>query len=196
MKADKNTQVEPMNDVQDVSTDVASEAPHCESAKHTLEADAIINKDMLLAMGVGIVPIPLVDFVGVTAVQLRMLRRIAELYEIPYSKKDTQALVSALLGGALPAAAALPVASLMRWIPVVGWTLGSASMSILSGASTYALGQVFARHFAKGGTIQSFNVGAAKDEFLALMSFGKQKATKMKDKPTPASTPTPTPTMP
>lgn len=148
---------------------------------HELEADRIINKDMLLAMGVGVVPIPIVDFLGVTAVQLRMLRRLTDLYQTPFSKSDTRALVSTLVGGALPAFSAMPVASLVRWIPVVGWTLGSASMAILSGASTYALGKVFARHFEGGGTIKSFDVGAAKDEFLALMSIGKKKASKAKN---------------
>lgn len=184
MKTDKGTQAETVIDVQYTST-AAPEAPPSAAADHTLAADAIINKDMLLAMGVGVVPIPLVDFVGVTAVQLRMLRRLAELYQTPYSKKDTAALVSTLVGGALPAAAAMPVASLVRWIPVVGWTLGTASMAILSGASTYALGQVFARHFAAGGTIQSFNVGVVKDEFLTLLHIGKQKAARMKEQPAP-----------
>ena len=100
-----------------------------------LEADAIVNNDMLLAMGVGVIPIPLVDFLGVTAVQLRMMRRLSELYKTPFSKSDSHALISALVGGALPAYSAMPVASLVRWIPVVGWTLGTASMAILSGSS-------------------------------------------------------------
>lgn len=157
-----------------------ADAPPAVASSRMVDAERIIHKDMLLAMGVGVVPIPLVDFIGVTAVQLRMLRRLAELYQTPFSKRDTGPLVSALVGGALPAFAAWPVASLVRWIPVVGWTLGSASMVILSGASTYAVGKVFAQHFERGGSISDFDTGAAKDEFLAFLHLGKEKAAKLK----------------
>jgi uncharacterized protein (DUF697 family) len=150
-------------------------------ARKALSAENIISKNMLIAMGVGIIPIPVVDFVAVTGVQIRMLRQLSELYGVPFSRETTKSVITALVGGALPAFTAFPVARwAMRYIPVVGWTLGAGAMSILSGASTYAVGKVFEKHFQSGGTILDLDLEKAKADFDDLLHVGKKKAVKTK----------------
>jgi hypothetical protein len=65
------------------------------------QADAIIRSHVLWAMGGGLIPIPLVDFAAVTAVQLEMLQQLAHLYGVDYSRSNGKAFVSALTGTTL-----------------------------------------------------------------------------------------------
>ena len=144
-----------------------------------IEVRAIIDRHVLTATGVGLVPIPLVDLAGVAAVQLNMIKRLAEAHGVDYSQRRARSIIAALIGGTIPAAGALPLFSLAQSIPVIGWTVGAGAASILSGASTYAVGHVMAGHFAKGGDIEDFSADKAKDAFGELYSRGKERVTRM-----------------
>lgn len=141
-----------------------------------LEQDNIVQNHMLLAMGVGMIPVPGFDFFGVTSVQISMLRGISRVYEIPFSKSGAQSILLSLVGGAVPAYTALPIARFLQSMPFVGWTLSAGSMSLLSGASTYAVGKVFAHHCEQGGTLCNFDAEAARERFSRLFSRGRDIA--------------------
>ncbi|MCC1493264.1 YcjF family protein [Cognatishimia sp. F0-27] len=144
-----------------------------------MEVRAIIDRHVIAASGVGLVPIPLVDLAGVAAVQLNMIKRLAELYDIDYSQRRARSIIAALIGGSVPAAGALPLFSLAQSIPVIGWTVGAGAASILSGASTYAVGHVMSGHFAKGGDIEDFSAENAKESFGEFYSRGKEQVSRM-----------------
>ena len=54
-------------------------------------------------------------------------------------------------------------------------------MAIMSGASTYAVGRIFARHFAAGGTLSDFDPGDFKRDYEEELENGKKKAKEWKD---------------
>ncbi len=140
------------------------------------EADVLIDKHMLGAMGVGLVPIPVIDLIGVGAIQFTMIRKLAVLYGVEASDARVRTVLMSLLGGSVPAFGALPLFSLVQMIPVIGWTVGAGAASILSGASTYAVGHTMRRHFESGGTVDDFKAEAAKETFKDLMEKGKSAA--------------------
>ena len=150
------------------------------------KVDSAINYSMLLAGGVGIVPIPLVDFVGVTAIQLALIKQLSSLYGVEYTASASKRTISALIGGAVPAFGATTVASWVKMIPVVGSVLGGSAMMLLSGASTYAIGQVFARHFEQGGTILDIDAAKVKTQFNEYYEVGKNKLSRKKASATSA----------
>jgi len=80
--------------------------------------------------------------------------------------------VGALTGGAL----ARIGASAIKAIPGVGTLLGGVSMSIASGASTYAVGQVVKAHLAAGGTLSSIDVEKARRRYSEEYEQGKKVA--------------------
>lgn len=164
-----------------ISDDVMPEAETelVVSSANQMEVRAIIDRHVIAASGVGLVPIPLVDLAGVAAVQLNMIKRLAELYDIDYSSRRARSIIAALIGGSIPAAGALPLFSLAQSIPVIGWTIGAGAASILSGASTYAVGHVMAGHFAKGGDIDDFNADKAKESFGEFYSKGKESVARV-----------------
>lgn len=133
------------------------------------QADAIIRSHVLWAMGGGLIPIPLVDFAAVTAIQLEMLQQLAELYGVNYSRSSGKAFVSALTGTTLASLGA----SFVKAIPGIGSLIGGASMAITSGASTYAVGQVAINHFSNSGTLSDFVEEQVKNAYSIAFERGK-----------------------
>jgi uncharacterized protein (DUF697 family) len=140
------------------------------------KADRIINSHVLVAMGAGAIPVPLVDITAVTAIQLDMIRELSYVYDADFSEELGKNVLSAVAGGTLAKIAA----SLIKTIPGVGAFLGGASMVILSGASTYAMGQVFIQHLKGGGVLSNFDFDFAKKMYQEEFEKGKKFADKLK----------------
>ena len=123
-------------------------------------------------MGAGLVPIPILDIAAVTAVQMDMVKQLSWLYGIQHPGSFDKSLITALTGSVF----ARIGASFIKAIPIVGSVLGGVSMAMMSGASTYAVGQVFKRHFESGGDFSNFNPSSARVLFEEEYEIGKQKA--------------------
>ncbi|MBF0535736.1 MAG: GTPase, partial [Nitrospirae bacterium] len=78
-----------------------------------------------------------------------------------------------LIGSGIPVVLSSTVASLLKFIPVIGYTTASLSISIVGGASTYALGKVFVQHFESGGTFLDFDPMAVKEYFAKEFKEGQ-----------------------
>jgi uncharacterized protein (DUF697 family) len=144
------------------------------------ELDKLIRRHVYASMAIGLVPIPLVDFAGVTVVQMNLLRVLAKRYNVPFSKDIVKTILSSLIGGAVPAAASAPLAaSLSKLIPGIGTTAGVIAMPLIGGATTYAVGKVFAQHFASGGTFLTFDPQKVKAYYNEMFKEGKQVAADM-----------------
>ena len=140
------------------------------------EADSVVKNHVMMSMGAGLVPIPLMDIAAVTAVQMDMLKQLAWVYGVDEPVSLDKSLITTLTGSIF----ARLGASFVKAIPIVGSIIGGLSMAIMSGASTYAVGQVFIRHFAAGGTLSDFDPMKAKDYFQDEFERGKQQAERWK----------------
>ena len=133
-------------------------------------AEKIINTHVLWSLGAGLMPVPLFDLVAVTAIQIDMLKQLAAEYKVNYSASTGKTFVAALTGGSF----ARIGASMLKAIPGVGSVVGGLSMSVMSGASTYAVGQVAKSYFAAGAELSKINVGEAKNAYSQEYERGKQ----------------------
>ncbi len=109
------------------------------------------------AAGIGLVPLPIVDMMAIGGLQVWLVRELAAIHDVPFSRDRAKAVVSALIGVAAPAMLTGTVASLIKVIPVVGQALTIAVAPGLAAASTLALGRVFNTHFKTGGTLLDFD---------------------------------------
>ena len=148
------------------------------------EAQGVIRRHVLFSLGAGLVPVPVLDIAAVTVVQLDMVRQLSLLYGKEYSENNGKAIVSSLAGSTL----ARLGASFMKGIPIVGSIIGGVSMAVLSGASTYALGQVFVKHFESNGDFFNFDTSSFKKVYEEEFEKGKKVASKLQDE---KNTPTP-----
>ena len=140
------------------------------SPASTAELNKIVRKHVWLAMAVGLIPIPLFNFVSVTAVQISMLSDIASKFGVTSSSEKVKTLLTSLVGGAIPLATSGYMARIIRAIPIVNHTVGFVTMPMVSGASTYAVGKIFILHFSKGGTFSTFKEEDAKKDYVRIVN--------------------------
>lgn len=145
------------------------------------QADGIVTGHVLWSMGGGLIPLPILDVAAVTFVQLDMLEQLARLYGVDYSVSVGRSFITALAGTTV----AKLGASAIKAIPGIGTVIGTVSMSILSGATTYALGQVAISQMSSGGTLLNLDLEWAKQAYKEAFEQGKSVASKLeKDKAT------------
>lgn len=166
-------------------------------APSLVEASNIIRGHVIVAMGVGLVPVPGFDFAALVAVMVKMVHSLGRLYGASFVGNLPRNLIVALLAGILPVAAGAGVASLLKFVPGLGTVAGVASMSLLSGALTYAVGKVFVQHFESGGTFLDFEPSKVRERFRAAFEEGKAYARGLGGTatvaPPPAAAPSATP---
>jgi uncharacterized protein (DUF697 family) len=142
-------------------------------------AEAIVSKYLPWTMGVGFVPSALLIAAGVVGIQIKMVSEIAKVYGVPFSENRAKSIVISLLGGIAPAGLGGVVGGLLASIPFVGGWILPATMPLLAGASTYAVGKIFVQHFESGGTFLSFDSVQAKELFAERFEEGKAQASKV-----------------
>lgn len=140
------------------------------------EVDKIIYRHVMwVTLGSGI-PVPALDVFVVLGMQLHMLKELCDYYDVPFSKQRGRSIVVALISGCATEGVAKGafVGSLLNSIPVVNtftaflrvylpFKLGI----VVAGASTYAVGRIFAQHFAAGGSLDE-------DSYKFKMYFKEQ----------------------
>jgi uncharacterized protein (DUF697 family) len=86
--------------------------------------------------------IPAVGLVSVPAIQGKMLHSLANQYDVEWNSKTLTEFVGALGAGfGVQYASKLGIRQLLKFIPVYGQTVGSASAAAISFGSTYAIGR-------------------------------------------------------
>lgn len=141
------------------------------------DAEKAIKNHSLYAAGGGLIPIPVLDFLAVTGIQIDLVQNLCDVYNINFYRNQGKSVISALVGTSL----ATIGSSLIKAIPGVGSLLGGFSMSILSGATTYAIGQVFAKHFENGGTLDNIDVEEFRAFYKRKVEEGKTVVKEMKE---------------
>lgn len=141
----------------------------------TPHANSIIKNHMIWSMGAGFIPVPIADFFAVSAIQLDMIRQLSKVYDINFKETEGKAIITSLTGSGLARLGARAI----KVIPGVGSILGGVTLAVLSGGSTYALGEVFKKHFETGGTFLDFDPQRLKKFYDEKFEKGKQMAKDM-----------------
>ena len=120
-------------------------------------ASKLVDRFALWSGGAAFIPIPVVDAVAVGGLQLQLLRRLSQIYGVPFAENRGKALIASLAGAMIPATSGIGAASLLKSIPILGTVAAVFVMPALSAGATYALGKAFIQHFQSGGTLLDFN---------------------------------------
>jgi uncharacterized protein (DUF697 family) len=152
------------------------------------EARSIVRRYMFGNAAIGLVPIPIVDLVALTGVQIKMVQALAEHYGVDFKadvvKSSLISLVSGL--GALTVGAGLAL-SAFKLLPIGGITAAVFSLPAASAALTYAVGRVYIMHFEAGGTLLDFDPQKMHAYFRDSYQTGLKVA--KVESPTPAADP-------
>lgn len=145
-------------------------------------AEEIIRQHVYWSVGAGFIPLPLIDIAAVTAIQLDMIKQLARLHDRDYSEMKGKSIVSTLTMSTFSSSLARIGASVVKFVPVVGTLAGLVSMPVVSGASTFAVGKTFDKHFAGGGTFEMLEKDSLKKLYEESLAEGEKIAEDMKEK--------------
>lgn len=135
------------------------------------KAAAIIRKHMLGSLASGLLPLPIVDVAILTAIQTRMAGQLAKLHDVEFSEQRAKTIIGSLAGLSLAVSAGNALAMLA---PGIGKVLRGIGTVTVPPATTYALGQVFNKHFESGGTVWTFDPSKAKEEYEEEVKVGQR----------------------
>ncbi len=137
------------------------------------KARKIVKEYMWWAMGAGLVPIPIVDVATVTAVQLKMLLKLAKHYNIPFSKNRGKAIIASLVSTLSATTISKGfLSSTVKTVPIVGTLTAPFIMPTISASVTYSIGIIFIQHFESGGTFLDFDPEKTRDFFKLQFDEG------------------------
>jgi uncharacterized protein (DUF697 family) len=117
-------------------------------------ARAIVERHAAYAAVGGVIPVPIANVAGVTAVIVRMVKVLSGLYGVPFERDRARAMVIGLMGGTVPTGlGAVTASTLVSLIPGSA-LIGLGVSSIAAIACTRSIGQVFVEHFEGGATLR------------------------------------------
>lgn len=152
-------------------------------------ASRLVNRFAVWSGVAGLIPLPVVDVVAVGGLQVQMVRRISQLYDVPFSENRGKALIASLAGALIPASSGIGAASALKFVPIVGTLAAGFVMPVLSAGATYAIGKAFIEHFASGGTLLDFNPPDYRDFVRAQKEMWDSRTKASTRKKTAASRP-------
>jgi len=140
------------------------------------EADEIVKRYMLAALGVGFISLPVLDMAALMAIQLALLSRLARLYKVDFSHQRGKSVIASLVGGSTSTLASVASTGfILRLVSVPGWIVCAMCMSLFAGASIYAIGRVFVQHFDSGGTFLTFDPDRVRQYYAEALARGREE---------------------
>jgi uncharacterized protein (DUF697 family) len=124
--------------------------------RHDMAAK-LVDRFALWSGVAGLIPLPFVDVLAVGGLQVQMLRRLSQIYDVQFSENRGKALIASLAGTMIPVTSGMGAASALKGVPLLGMMASAFVMPVLSAGATYAIGKAFVQHFESGGTLLDFN---------------------------------------
>lgn len=162
----------------------ASPNPPLSDEVRLREAEGVVRKNVLWSMGAGVLPAPVLDFIAIAGVQIKMLRELSHLYGVTFNENKVKNIVAALLGGLGANYLGRAIFfSVIKIIPGAGHAAAFFAIPAAAGGFTYAVGKTFILHFESGGTLLDFDAAKVKESFARKFQEGKAEARKLRTQP-------------
>jgi uncharacterized protein (DUF697 family) len=124
-----------------------------QAVRRWLRARKIVERHKAYAALGGLFPLPIVNIAGVTAIIMRMVKQMSDLYEVPFERDRTRSIIIGFMGGAVPTGLGAATASTLALAIPGSALVGLAVSSITAAALTRGIGLVFVEHFENGGML-------------------------------------------
>jgi uncharacterized protein (DUF697 family) len=140
-----------------VATALARTAPppaDIHAARRRSLARTVVERHAAYAAVGGVIPLPIANVASITAVIVRMVRMLSDLYGVPFERDRARAIVIGLMGGAMPTGLGAVTTSTLVYVVPGSGLIGLAVSSIAAAACTRSIGRIFVEHFESGATLQ------------------------------------------
>jgi uncharacterized protein (DUF697 family) len=129
------------------SAPLMTEEAKATAAKRRAAAHKIVSRYKNFAALGGLVPVPVANIASVAAVNLRMVKQLSDLYQVPFQRDRTRALIVGLIGGAVPTGVGTATSATLMFVVPGGLLWGMGASALTAGALTRAIGLVFVESF-------------------------------------------------
>jgi uncharacterized protein (DUF697 family) len=164
---------------------IAATSPKTEPREEV--ASKLVDRFAIWSGVAGLVPIPVVDLLAVGGLQVQMLRRLSQIYDIEFSENRGKAVIAALAGTMIPATSGMGAASALKAVPILGMLASGFVMPALSAGATFAIGKAFIQHFESGGTLLDFNPPDYREFVKAQKQMWESRSSKSQSTPASSS---------
>ena len=172
-------------------TSTGSAEPHKDEAVAPAErgetASKLVDRFALWSGVAGLIPLPVVDVLAVGGLQVQMLRRLSQIYDVEFSENRGKAVIAALAGTMIPVTSGMGAASALKAVPILGALASGFVMPVLSAGATFAIGKAFVQHFESGGTLLDFNPPDYREFVKAQKEMWDSRRSKKTESSTAAS---------
>jgi uncharacterized protein (DUF697 family) len=139
-----------------------------------LRAENCIKNHVIAAMGVGLIPSGLVDVVGITAIEIKLICDLAKIYSFPVPNKLVVYKILISLFGSLGVVYfSSKMHSAFKGVPLIGHAVYVGLLSGTGGAAVYAVGKIFQEHYESDGTFLSKDNKYIRNYFKEKYQEGK-----------------------
>lgn len=152
-------------------------------ATRSAASENAIKTHVMIALSLGLIPLPVFDFAMLTANQIKMVHTLGEIHGgHSFHDNRLKALVLSFVSGALPVLGIIGLSSGIKIMPGIGSLLGSGSVAVSGGLLTYGVGRVFVKQFESGGTYLSLDLKTARAQLNQEMEKGRSVVSDLKDR--------------
>jgi uncharacterized protein (DUF697 family) len=116
-------------------------------------AQKIVERHRIYAAAGGLLPVPIANVAGVTAIIMRMVKQLSALYLVPFEQDRTRSMIIGLMGGAVPTGLGTATASTLAFAVPGSAFVGLAVSAVTAGALTRSIGLVFIEHYETGAPL-------------------------------------------
>jgi uncharacterized protein (DUF697 family) len=127
-----------------------------EAARRRRKAVAIVERHANMSVVGGVLPVPILNAAAITAILVRMVRQLSNLYGVPFQRNRAHALVIGLMGGVMPTGLASAASSALVYVMPGANVIGLVVSSVTAGTCARSLGRLFIYHFESGATLVDF----------------------------------------
>lgn len=120
--------------------------PDPQAARRRAVARKIVERHKMYAAMGGLFSLPFVNVAGVTAINVRMVKALSDLYGVPFERELTRSIIMGLVGGAVPSGLAAATASTIALVFPASGLVGLAVSSLTAATLTRGIGRVFVEH--------------------------------------------------
>jgi len=154
--------------------DSSASEENADREKERLLADNIIKNYVIMAMGTGLIPSSIIDIVGITALEVKMIGDLARVYRFPVPRRLVcYKILISLIGSIGPVYFSSKMHSALKSVPLIGHAVYVGMLSLTGGAAMYAVGKTFQKHYESGGTFLSSENSVLKKFFKEKYQEGK-----------------------
>jgi uncharacterized protein (DUF697 family) len=131
-----------------------------DATRRRSQANSIVERHTAYAAVGGIIPVPIANVASITAVIVRMVKLLSDLYNIPFERDRARAIVVGLMGGAMPTGLGAVTTSTLFYVVPGSGLVGLAVSSIAAVACTRSIGRIFVEHFETGSGLHDLHATA------------------------------------